>query len=136
MSVLLFLFLSLLTLLLLLLLLVAIFVLIVVVVIIAVVFVRVVVAAVAVVIVVVAGLWKGVDSLHHTTWDSHLEELGAPKTEGIGMRGRGLGVPRVDSLYPSICPIGIYDCKEERCVDMVDRTSISSCSLSFQKPSK
>ncbi|CAM9268570.1 unnamed protein product, partial [Ascophyllum nodosum] len=36
-------------------------------------------------------------------WDSPLPELGS-----------GLRVPRVNSLYPAICPIAVYDC-ENRC---------------------
>ena len=63
---------------------------------------------------------------HHSVWDSHLHEVGAPCPMDIGSAGeggaadgggvpyRGFGVPRVDTLYPAVCPIAIYDCTTQR----------------------
>ncbi|CAN0167268.1 unnamed protein product, partial [Laminaria digitata] len=66
------------------------------------------------------GMWYGmvlcdVDGRHHTTWNSPLPELGAPTTHGVlGVGGGGLGVPKVDSLYPAVCPIAMYDFASQR----------------------
>ena len=62
----------------------------------------------------------------HNVWDSHLPEVGAPCAMDLGTVGeggavdgaggpyRGFGVPRVDTLYPAVCPIAIYDCTAQR----------------------
>lgn len=64
---------------------------------------------------------------HHNVWDSRLPEVGAPYPIDLGSAGeggaadgdgappyRGFGVPRVDTLYPAVCPIAIYDCTAQR----------------------
>lgn len=70
----------------------------------------------------VTGL-HGAASHYHNVWDSHLPELGVPTARNVGsvaaaggggpaddVPSKGFGVPRVDSLYPAVCPIAIYDC--------------------------
>ncbi|CAM9481887.1 unnamed protein product [Ectocarpus sp. 4 AP-2014] len=60
---------------------------------------------------------------HGSVWVSPLPELGVPGVVGgpgarIGDRDggpyRGFGVPRVETLFPAVCPIAIYDCVTQR----------------------
>eukprot|EP00752_Nemacystus_decipiens_P009048 g8079.t1 len=61
---------------------------------------------------------------HYNVWDSRLPEVGAPcaidlcsaggAADGDGIPYHGFGVPRVDALYPAVCPIAIYDCATAR----------------------
>ncbi|CAM9396487.1 unnamed protein product [Scytosiphon promiscuus] len=60
-----------------------------------------------------SGQTGGIGHYPYNVWDSPFPELGAPSTihgeEIDGVPYRGFGVPRVDSLYPAVCPIAIYD---------------------------
>ncbi|CAB1096057.1 unnamed protein product [Ectocarpus sp. CCAP 1310/34] len=60
---------------------------------------------------------------HGSVWVSPLPELGVPGVvDGAGARigdrdggpYRGFGVPRVETLFPAVCPIAIYDCVTQR----------------------
>ena len=64
----------------------------------------------------------GYGRYRHNLWDSPLQELGVPTAAELeseegdrdGPPYRGFGVPRVDTLYPAVCPIAIYDMRTQR----------------------